>query len=447
MPIDPLTSDRPLIVYLDFKSPYAYLAWEPTRAMARELGVAVDWRPFVLDIPSYLGSASLDRSGKVATQSRSRSQWSGVKYAYFDCRRYANLRGLTVRGTEKIWDTNLAAVGMLWAKNQGDAVLERYIDAVYEPFWRRALDVEDVAVIRRVLIDAGADVEGFEDYARGPGTVENDALQEAAFDAGIFGVPTYVVDGQVFFGREHLPRIRWHLNGRIGPPPDVAYEGPGDMPVAPAQSLEVCIDFGDAGSYLAVQPTLALSRELGIDIQWHPLARAGRRPPLEAPSGHDRSSRHRRFRARSLEADLGRYAPHPLPESPPVNSRAAAAGLLWAAVHAPERCTEYVARVFELVWQQAAPVVTAQDIERVFIEIGIPCVGFETYAEDRGGDALDEVAVELQSKGVIGTPTYLLDDEPYLGRQHLPLVKSRLGARSSGTTPEGGEGGETGRPA
>ena len=111
--------DRPLTVYIDFKSPYAYLAVEPTRRMAEELDIPINWLPFVLDIPSYLGSARLDKSGEVAEHSRSREQWSGVKYAYYDCRRYANLRGMTIRGTVKIWDTNLAAIGMLWARATG----------------------------------------------------------------------------------------------------------------------------------------------------------------------------------------------------------------------------------------------------------------------------------------------------------------------------------------
>ncbi len=77
----PLASQRPLITYIDFKSPYAYLAVEPTRALARECGIAVDWRPLVLDIPSFLGSAKLDNSGRVSEQKRSPGQWSSVKYA------------------------------------------------------------------------------------------------------------------------------------------------------------------------------------------------------------------------------------------------------------------------------------------------------------------------------------------------------------------------------
>ena len=90
--LQPLDSEAPFIIYLDFKSPYAYLAIEPTRRLLSELDLIADWRPFVLDIPSYLGSAKLGKSGKVAEQNRSPEQWSGVKYAYFDCRRYANLR-------------------------------------------------------------------------------------------------------------------------------------------------------------------------------------------------------------------------------------------------------------------------------------------------------------------------------------------------------------------
>ena len=105
--IIPLESEAPLIIYIDFKSPYAYLSIAPTREMLSQLGLVADWRPFVLDIPSYLGSAKLDRSGKkIASENRSEEQWSGVKYAYFDCRRYANLRNITIKGTVKIWNTD-----------------------------------------------------------------------------------------------------------------------------------------------------------------------------------------------------------------------------------------------------------------------------------------------------------------------------------------------------
>ncbi len=220
---DPLGSSAPLIVYIDYKSPYAYLAKDPTYTLADGLGIEIDWRPFTLDIPSYLGSARLGERGEVAESRRTPEQWTQVKYAYHDVRRYASLRGLIVRGTTKIWDSSLAAIGMLWAKAQGDAVLRAYTNVVFERFWRRALDIEDVAVVEGVLREVGAHAAEFPAYAAGPGRALHDALQRAIFDAGIFGVPTFVVGGEVFFGREHLPRIRWLLTGRRGPAPDVAY--------------------------------------------------------------------------------------------------------------------------------------------------------------------------------------------------------------------------------
>jgi 2-hydroxychromene-2-carboxylate isomerase len=220
---DPLTSASPLVAYIDFKSPYAFVALEPTCEIEDHLSTAIDWRPLTLDIPSYLGSARLDDAGRVVEQNRTDEQWGAVRYAYRDARRYAALRGLTLRGTVKIWDTSLAHIGMMWAKRQGREVLRAYLRGIYVPFWRRELDAEDPAAIASVLARAGAEVDGFASFAAAEGRAEHDAMQAAIFDAGIFGVPTYVVEGEVFFGREHLPRIRWMLGGRRGGAPDVAY--------------------------------------------------------------------------------------------------------------------------------------------------------------------------------------------------------------------------------
>jgi 2-hydroxychromene-2-carboxylate isomerase len=220
---DPLRSQHPLILYIDFKSPYAYLAKDPAYALEDDFGIEVDWRPLTLDIPSYLGSARLDAQGKVAQSNRTPQQWSGVKYAYRDARRYASLRGLTIRGTTKIWDSSLAGIAMQWAKLQGRSILRGYIDRVYDRFWKRELDIEDPVVIERVLAEAGADLNGFSAYHTGAGRADNDRIQAQIFEAGVFGVPSFIVDGELFFGREHLPRIRWLLSGRRGAAPDIAY--------------------------------------------------------------------------------------------------------------------------------------------------------------------------------------------------------------------------------
>jgi 2-hydroxychromene-2-carboxylate isomerase len=217
-----LRGDAALAVYIDLKSPYAFIAIEPTRAMAAAVGVRIDFRPFTLDIPSYLGSARLDKKGRVAAANRTPQQWTGVRYAYRDARRYASLRDKTLRGTEKIWDSSLAGIAMLWAKRQGDDAFDRFVDEAYERFWRRDLDIEDLDVLEKLLRETGLEADGFPGFAKGPGRVEHDELNEAAFAAGVFGVPTYLVADELWFGREHLPRVEWLLGGAVGAAPEVA---------------------------------------------------------------------------------------------------------------------------------------------------------------------------------------------------------------------------------
>ncbi|HEY1426826.1 MAG TPA: DsbA family protein [Caulobacteraceae bacterium] len=202
---------RLVTVYTDYKSPYAYLAKDLTYEMAAACGATLDWLPYTLDIPSYLGSAEIGPDGELVSSNRDPHQWRKVRYAYMDCRREANRRGLTLRGTRKIWDSSIAAIGLLWAKRQGDEVLRGYSDRVFERFWRRELDIEDPAVIEAVLKEAGVDTGGFGAYLAGPGRTEHDAIRASAEAAGIFGVPSYVVEGALFWGRENLPAIRERL--------------------------------------------------------------------------------------------------------------------------------------------------------------------------------------------------------------------------------------------
>src|SRR5712692_176040 len=141
---------RTVTVYIDYKSPYAYLAKDLVYELARDFAVRVDWLPYVLDIPSFLGSARLDDGGRVIEENRNAHQWRRVKYSYMDCRRQAKKRGLVIRGPQKIWDSTLAAAGMLVAKHQGAAVLRRYQDITFARFWKRELDIEDPAIIASV---------------------------------------------------------------------------------------------------------------------------------------------------------------------------------------------------------------------------------------------------------------------------------------------------------
>jgi 2-hydroxychromene-2-carboxylate isomerase len=206
-----MSEPRSVTVYIDYKSPYAYLAKDPAYELERDFPVRLDWLPYVLDIPSFLGAARVDDSGRVIEDQRNAHQWRRVRYSYMDCRRQARKRGLIIRGPQKIWDSTLAACGMLYAKRHGAEVLRRYHDLTFERFWKRELDIEDGAVIGAVLAEAGADSADFQAYAVGEGRAEVEQVGRAAEAQGVFGVPSFVVDGELYWGREHLPDIRERL--------------------------------------------------------------------------------------------------------------------------------------------------------------------------------------------------------------------------------------------
>jgi 2-hydroxychromene-2-carboxylate isomerase len=203
-----MSEPRIITVYIDYKSPYAYLAKDPAYELARDFPVTLDWLPYVLDIPSFLGFAKLDEGGRVVEENRNPHQWRRVKYSYMDCRRQARRRGLVIRGTQKIWDSTLAGAGLLYAKRHGDAVLRRYNDLIFERFWKRELDIEDPAVVAGVLTEAGANAVGAPAWLVDEGRPEVERLSREAEEIGVFGVPSFIVDGELFWGREHLPDIR-----------------------------------------------------------------------------------------------------------------------------------------------------------------------------------------------------------------------------------------------
>ena len=199
-------SQQTIKVYSDYKSPYAYLAKDLVYDLERDTGIHVDWLPYTLDIPAYLGSAKLDAGGGVAEQSRNAHQWRRVKYSYMDCRREANRRGLTIRGTQKIWDSSLANIGMLYAKERG--VFRCYHDRVFERFWKRELDIENVSVLAALLAECGADASDFAAYTEGEGRKRLAEVQAEAEAAGVFGVTSFLLeDGDLYWGREHIPHI------------------------------------------------------------------------------------------------------------------------------------------------------------------------------------------------------------------------------------------------
>ncbi len=208
------TSKARLSVYIDYKSPAAYLAVDPTYALEDEFGLEIDWKTLILERPIRRERKSVAEETKAERHARVRAE-----YVQMDQQRYTQAQGLSLKYPSRDWDSTLAAIGLIWAKEQGRSILRSYTHRVFERFWKQELDIEKATALKAILCEAGADVEGLEEYMEGDGRVIRGEIQNAALEAGIFDVPSYLIDGEIFLGRQHLPMIRWLLSDQRGQPP------------------------------------------------------------------------------------------------------------------------------------------------------------------------------------------------------------------------------------
>ena len=74
-----------------------------------------------------------------------------------------------------------------------------------------SFDPEDVAAVEALLIEAGAP-PGFAGFLVGEGGAEHDRLRAEAEASGVFGVPTFVFDGELFWGGDRIGLLRERLD-------------------------------------------------------------------------------------------------------------------------------------------------------------------------------------------------------------------------------------------
>lgn len=83
-----------------------------------------------------------------------------------------------------------------------------YVDAIMTAMWSDGADISDVDVVRDVLNKAGLDSSALLALAEDPEVkAELIANTEAAAKRGAFGVPTFFVGEDMFWGKERLAQI------------------------------------------------------------------------------------------------------------------------------------------------------------------------------------------------------------------------------------------------
>jgi len=183
-------------MYSDYKSPYAWLAFDPAFDLEKRFKIRLKWMPFQLRIKG---------SGQRSVYSEHK-----VKYSYMDARRAANARdGRVIKGPLKIYDTTPALIGGLYAEKQGRLV--EYSRKVYEQFFRRELAVDEAEPIAKLIGAMGMSEQGYRDYLAGEGRKDYERAQEMAIPDRVFGVPIFLFRDEQFWGNDRLPMLEQRL--------------------------------------------------------------------------------------------------------------------------------------------------------------------------------------------------------------------------------------------
>ena len=181
-----------LTVYIDFKTPGAYLAIEPTLKLAERLKLDLQWRPFRTverDIPPLSGHESVGESHRRVRAASQRAL--AINYAAH--------QGIDLNFPKQSGSTDLA-LGVL-AEIDSDPL--PFIRGAFNAYWQAHVDLNDMAVVHALLQDSGVSYSGRLAEAK----TSLVRAQDEAEQIGIVGAPAYLIADQIFVGREHLPWI------------------------------------------------------------------------------------------------------------------------------------------------------------------------------------------------------------------------------------------------
>ena len=190
--------------YYGIGSRYSYLAQSQVEGLERDFGVALRWLP--------LHSAELMRlAGRTPFAGEASSTQYVPEYRSLDARRWARLYGIPYR--EPDWEkidfarVNLAAVA---AAAQADPA--EFSRRLFRHVFAEGARTMDDPVLRDLAGDAGLDGARLVKEIDAPETLSrHHATLEAALSAGVFGVPSFVIGRELYWGNDRIVLLRHHL--------------------------------------------------------------------------------------------------------------------------------------------------------------------------------------------------------------------------------------------
>jgi 2-hydroxychromene-2-carboxylate isomerase len=190
---------RTVEFFFDVGSPAAYLAWTQLPALCESAGGSIDYQPMLLG--GVFQATGNQSPMTVAAKG---------KYVHDDLARFARRYGVPFTRNPNFPINTLTLMrGATALQLRQPERFHAYVDAVFRAIWVDARNMNDLEVVASVLQEAGFDTTALLAQASGPEVKER--LKQVTQDAvarGVFGAPSFIVDGQLFWGQDRLDFIK-----------------------------------------------------------------------------------------------------------------------------------------------------------------------------------------------------------------------------------------------
>lgn len=192
---------RQVEFHFDFGSPNAYLAHKVVPDIEKRTGVTFTYVPVLL---GGIFKATNNVSPMVANQGiRNKNEYQSL-----EMNRFVKKHGLTKFAFNPHFPVNTLQIMRGAVAAELDGFLPTYIEVVMAAMWENKLKMDDAEIIQSTL-DAGG-LDGAHVLARiqdADVKAKLIANTQASVERGSFGIPTFFVDGEIYFGKDRLREV------------------------------------------------------------------------------------------------------------------------------------------------------------------------------------------------------------------------------------------------
>lgn len=201
-----MSSPTPIAFWFDFASPYAYIANEWIDALAARHGRTVQRHAMLLGV--IFPHADLKPLVNYPIKG---------EYARRDILRTARFERLPFAFPEAFPVSTHQAARVFWwlADTQGQEAAAAWVRTATRAYFTRGENISEPGVLRALAAEAGLDGAAAEAAWSEPRWKDRlRQANDAALQAGVFGAPFFVIDGEAFWGNDRKPQMdRWLAEG------------------------------------------------------------------------------------------------------------------------------------------------------------------------------------------------------------------------------------------